>query len=179
MVKPVEQKTWRALFTVGLMIFIAAFYLGGESFQKGPAQILALFLLAAGYVGGVLAGAVHALLLLIGFVLSLPIISALYAAAAGFIARLHYILFKSLFKRGVKQTSLYRRGEEKVRGSRVYQALSQALRRILKGLGLHRPRQARIFEVERCPACNREIPSVGSFCPFCGAVRDREKAPSR
>jgi hypothetical protein len=164
----VEQRKWRTLFLIALGVFVLMYVLGGESFRAGPVKFFAVILVLFGYLAGLLATVIHSVLLLVGLILSLPVISVVYAAILAFFAKLHYIIFKTLFKSGIKKTPWYNRGEAWIKKSRTYQALSRHLHRLLKNLGISKPKTVHMFEMDQCPKCEKEIPIVGRFCPYCG-----------
>jgi hypothetical protein len=166
-----EKRNLKLLFFLGLLVFIAIYIYKGDF--DSQTRSVALILIVLGYFTGALAYGVHLVILLIGFILSIPGIAGLYAAATVVAAKIHYYIFGFLLKKTISKTRWYKKNHAKVINSRAYQYGMKKLHIISKRLGIEKPKKVHIFEMEKCPSCGKEIPLSGLYCPKCGKLIDK------
>ncbi len=160
-----EKKHLRIFFIITLIFFLVSYaVLGFDGFTK----TFAIILIAVGYVTGVMASLVHLLILFLGFLVSLPGISAVYALLLSVLAKIHFFIFGYLMKKLVTGSKVYKRLKAWVINSRIYQVESGLFHSFLVGLGLKKSGKVRLYDMTTCPHCSRKIPLTGMHCPKCG-----------
>ncbi len=161
-----KKKDLKIIFIIALALFFSSYIIEG-SFDT-ITSLLAVVVIVVGYVTGALAYVIHILLLLFGFIVSLPVFSTIYALTLTAIAKIHYFIFGYMLKSVLMGTERYKRIQTRVRNSRVYQMESALFHRFLDRLGIKKPKKVHIFELDECEKCRKEIPITGKYCPECG-----------
>jgi hypothetical protein len=147
-----------------LFLILVGFFL--PSFSR---EILIALLLGGAYVIGLLSLLFGIVASLWTFVVSLPIVSTVYAYAVVLLSRIHTLVFRILVGKVLRKMGWYRRAELRIRNSPLVKRAGEIVRGFLGNLGLEGgPRRVRLFEVAECRRCGREIPADGVFCPYCG-----------
>lgn len=127
-----------------------------------------LVVLLLGYFTGFLAFTVSLFYLVLGFIVSLPVIASFYAFLLYSVARFQELVFRVVFREVLYRVPYYKRLEERVKGSNTYKQLTLKLDRIFKKSGLDRKSKVKLMEVIECRNCGRETPAQGKYCIHCG-----------
>lgn len=152
--------TKRALTAILAAIsLLSIVYISGGSIEKEiSAKLLGAAIIGFGYVTGILAVAVNAVLLFVGFILSLPVISNIYSFISTMLSRIFGMLIKSTLRR----FKWYRNLELRIKSTELYKRTRNFS---IRG----RSRKIKFLNVVECENCKKEIPSDGKFCPYCGS----------
>jgi len=156
----------RKLFIAALTLVLLSAYL---AHYERTSAVFGVYLIALGYLTGVLAVLLKTLLFLVALLTSLPLISTLYAYLLLMLGRLHTILFKTVIKKLLARHRFYQELEFRVRNSDFYMTVNHRLRSLTKKGEVKRPTGIRFYEVLPCKNCGKEIPMDSAYCPLCGA----------
>ena len=168
-----RKPTRRQGFGYVLLALTAVFilYFDGRLIKSPVGVGIAGAALAVGYATGIIAFIVSILFSLYAFLLSLPIISAVYAYVAYQLARIHYTVATYVAKKALNRMKWYQKTKARVKNSRLYKLLHRLFNKATRRMGLAEPHMIRLFEVVECAKCRKKIPRDGSFCPYCGKKR--------
>lgn len=156
-----------------------AFILGAIIFltlnQPISTEIKAYFTTAFGtllivfaYSSGLMAYLVGLGSAVLGFVISLPGIAIIYGLISGYSILIYrkiilYTIEKILGRIPFVQQLIF-----KVATSETYNMIVHSLDRMLARVGLRKIKRIKLYEVEDCPHCMREIPLESKVCMYCG-----------
>ncbi|MFH1789132.1 MAG: zinc ribbon domain-containing protein [Candidatus Altiarchaeota archaeon] len=164
--KPTKKQGFEYVLLVLVILFVASL---DREVVKSPTGVgIGIIALAVGYFTGVMAFAVGILFSVYAFILSLPLISVVYAYLAYLLARIHYMIATFIFKKVLKRTKSYHKAKARIKSTSAYKLGQRIFNKVTKRMGLSEPHMLRVFEVESCGKCKRKIPKDGSFCPYCG-----------
>jgi hypothetical protein len=153
------------------VVLISLFYFDGRLIKSPVGVGIGVAALAVGYATGVIALIVSILFSLYAFLLSIPIISAVYAYVAYQLARIHYTVATYVAKKALDRMKWYRKTKARVKNSRPYKLLHRIYNKATKRMGLAEPHILKVFEVADCSHCRKKIPRDGEYCPYCGVKR--------
>jgi hypothetical protein len=149
------RRLYVILFLVLFTFFLVKFVLPQTAFGGDITKLPVLILLIVLYLTGIL--------ILFG---SFSVISSLHATILGAASRIHYFFFGKLLNEGLKKTRFYKKTKALVINSVFYRELSKYTYKLL---GVKKVERENSYEVIICPSCQRKIPSIGDFCPYCKA----------
>lgn len=147
-----------------LLLFLISIAL----FRPSVDKILIASVVWLAYFTGVIALFFGVVFSIFGYLAALPIISTLYAYVAFILAKIHYIIFRAFMNRTFKRMNWYRKLELKVKNNKVVKKSIKTIHEFLLSLGIDRSRRVKFFEVKKCRACKKDIPTDGALCPYCG-----------
>lgn len=153
------------------VVAISLFYFDGRLIKSPVGVGIGVLALMAGYATGFIALLVGVLFSVYTFILSLPVISAVYAYLAYQLARVHYTLAAYVAKKALNRMRWYHKTKTRIKNSRAYKLLLRLLSKASRRMGLTDPHVLRVFEVADCEKCRKKIPRDGAYCPYCGVRR--------
>ena len=137
-------------------------------FRPSVDKILIASVVWLAYFTGIIALLFGVIFSISGYIVALPIISTIYAYIAFILAKIHYIIFRAFMNRTFKRMNWYRKLELKVKNNRIVKKSIKIIHEFLLSLGIDRSRRVKFFEVKKCNSCEKDIPTDGTLCPYCG-----------
>jgi ribosomal protein L32 len=127
------------------------------------------------YLSGALAFLIHLLVVVFGFIVHLPVLASIHAVVLATLAKIHLIISGYILKKTVIRSRRYKKFHAKLINSKIYLFEVALFHKLLKSLGIEKPKKVKVIEMRHCPNCGKEIPLHGRYCTKCGAVLE-EKA---
>ncbi len=137
-------------------------------FRPSVDKILIASVVWLAYFTGIIAISFGIIFSIFGYITALPIISTVYAYIAFILAKIHYIIFRAFMNRTFKRMNWYRHLELRVKNNKAVKKSIKTIHGFLRSLGIDRGRRVKFFEVKKCKSCEKDIPTDGAFCPYCG-----------
>jgi hypothetical protein len=156
------RRRWDILVFLALFtILFARFVLPQTAMGGDLGKFLILILLLAVYLTGLFAV----------FFGSLSYLAPLYEALLVTLARIHYFVFGKIVNEGIKKTRYYKQ----TRAMIVHSGLFLFTTKILHKQVAKKTKDLHGVEMVECPKCEKEIPNVGKYCPFCKVSIEKKK----
>ncbi|MFH1835280.1 MAG: hypothetical protein ABH851_03725 [Methanobacteriota archaeon] len=168
-IKPSKKQGFGYVLIITIILLLL--YFNRQVIESPTNLSIGLLALILVYFSGILAFFVGILFSVYTGLVSLPVISAIYAFIAYSLARIHYMIATFVVKKFLKRTKWYRETKIKIKNSWWYKLFQKNFNRITRRLGLAEPHMYRVYEVVDCKSCERKIPKESKYCPICGKTQ--------
>jgi hypothetical protein len=153
-----------------MVLFIVSYLIEGRIDRA-----LTLILIATAFLSGALAFLFHLLIVVFGFIVHLPVLSSIYAVILASLARIHLMFSGFILRKVLTRSKRYKKFHARVINSKFYQFDLALFHKVLKGLGIEKPKKVHVIEMTHCPNCGKEIPLHGRYCTECGALVEEKE----
>lgn len=154
----------RVPFVAILLVTILSVFFFRSSLDKALIAIL----LGLGYFIGLISLVFGVVFSVLGYVVSLPVISTIHSYIAVILAKIHYIVFRVFAGKVLRKMGWYNAMELRLKNNALVRGAADVVHNFFWNLGLERPRKVKFFEVVGCKNCKSNVPADGVFCPYCG-----------